>query len=107
MSYFLSIITAERHVHSISLATFSTKYLFFARHLKMLSSLEMQTARQFLTVEMLYLVTAYNALFISHAVYELKIIFRAGSRVLGALCKIIVAPPPVYIVHWYIMLNSQ
>jgi hypothetical protein len=31
---------------------------------------------------------------------------RAGSRVFGALCEIIVTPPPlVYIVYWYICLT--
>jgi hypothetical protein len=31
--------------------------------------------------------------------------YRAGSRVFGALCEIIVAPPLVYIVYWYICLT--
>jgi hypothetical protein len=30
---------------------------------------------------------------------------RAGSRVFGALCEIIVAPPLAYIVYWYICLT--
>jgi hypothetical protein len=32
---------------------------------------------------------------------------RAGSRVFGALCEIIVVPPPssVYIIYWYIYLT--